>query len=303
VSECFTKITGWFGIQGLAPGDSNPSLRHNWRDYLELGGEPAAVEDSIHTPRVDGTANAIVVAALQNSSRGQGLEDRMKNMTLAATSVMALLFLLTLGAPNASADTFTFTSCHITGGCPSTNFGTVTLTQSGANVNVDVVLVNGNRFVETGAGANALFLFNATSGMTVSNMTATFNGGDVTSTLGGLTYAFTATRVHADGTGDFKGTISCTTAANCNGGSIVTTVNDLHFTIGNATLAQLEVGNPDGNFFVADIQCGATQTGCTAGLTGPVDVSESSVPDGGMTLMLLGGALVGVETLRRRFRA
>ena len=27
------------------------------------------------------------------------------------------------------------------------------------------------------------------------------------------------------------------------------------------------------------------------------------VPDGGMTLMLLGGALVGLETLRRRFRA
>jgi hypothetical protein len=29
----------------------------------------------------------------------------------------------------------------------------------------------------------------------------------------------------------------------------------------------------------------------------------TSVPDGGVTLMLLGGALVGIETLRRRFRA
>lgn len=29
----------------------------------------------------------------------------------------------------------------------------------------------------------------------------------------------------------------------------------------------------------------------------------SGVPDGGMTLMLLGGALVGLETLRRKFRA
>ncbi|MBL0159841.1 MAG: hypothetical protein IPP47_22475 [Bryobacterales bacterium] len=28
-----------------------------------------------------------------------------------------------------------------------------------------------------------------------------------------------------------------------------------------------------------------------------------AVPDGGMTLMLLGGALVGFETLRRKFRA
>jgi hypothetical protein len=30
---------------------------------------------------------------------------------------------------------------------------------------------------------------------------------------------------------------------------------------------------------------------------------QTRVPDGGVTLMLLGGALVGVETLRRRFRA
>jgi hypothetical protein len=33
------------------------------------------------------------------------------------------------------------------------------------------------------------------------------------------------------------------------------------------------------------------------------DVSVNAVPDGGMTIMLLGGALVGLETLRRRFRA
>lgn len=31
--------------------------------------------------------------------------------------------------------------------------------------------------------------------------------------------------------------------------------------------------------------------------------STTSVPDGGVTLMLLGGALVGLETLRRKFRA
>jgi hypothetical protein len=31
--------------------------------------------------------------------------------------------------------------------------------------------------------------------------------------------------------------------------------------------------------------------------------SVTSVPDGGMTLMLLGGVLVGLETLRRKFRA
>jgi hypothetical protein len=34
-----------------------------------------------------------------------------------------------------------------------------------------------------------------------------------------------------------------------------------------------------------------------------VKISSTTVPDGGMTLILLGGALVGLETLRRRFRA
>ncbi len=32
-------------------------------------------------------------------------------------------------------------------------------------------------------------------------------------------------------------------------------------------------------------------------------ITLQALPDGGMTLMLLGGAMVGVETLRRRFRA
>jgi hypothetical protein len=34
-----------------------------------------------------------------------------------------------------------------------------------------------------------------------------------------------------------------------------------------------------------------------------INGSISTVPDGGVTLMLLGGALVGLETLRRKFRA
>jgi hypothetical protein len=65
----------------------------------------------------------------------------------------------------------------------------------------------------------------------------------------------------------------------------------------------LETPNANGNIFVADILCGSTQTGCSGGQTGDVDVSTPSVPDGGMTLMLLGGAFIGLEALRRRVRA
>ncbi len=40
-----------------------------------------------------------------------------------------------------------------------------------------------------------------------------------------------------------------------------------------------------------------------AGVGGWGEAGTLNVPDGGMTLMLLGGALVGLETLRRKFRA
>src|SRR5260370_14388850 len=85
---------------------------------------------------------------------------KRNRIMLAATAVGAMLFLLTLGASRASADTFDFTSCHITGRCPSTDFGTATLTQSGPSVNFDVVLINGNRFPQARAGGNSPFLFN-----------------------------------------------------------------------------------------------------------------------------------------------
>jgi hypothetical protein len=237
----------------------------------------------------------------------------MKRYMLAATTVGALLFLLTLGAPSASADTFNFTSCHISNGnnglaCPpaGTVFGTVTLTTSGTGVQFDVVLSDGNRFVETGAGGGELFLFNdILPGSTITGITATLNGTTVTTGAGGTIpggfSGFTnLSPVMADGTGTWTGSVECTVAADCNGGS-TPDINDLHFTVTNATLAQLENG-ANTNRFVADILCGPTVTGC-AGLTGPVDANGPNVPDGGMTLMLLGGALFGLETLRRRIWA
>lgn len=226
----------------------------------------------------------------------------MKHLTLAAIAVVALFLLLTVGAPRASADTFNFTSCHFSSGCPipGTSFGTVTLTQSGANVNFDIVLASENRFVETGAGGGDLFVFNDTNSSTViTNITVTLNGSDVTSTFtGGIVGATDQSPFQADGTGMFTAGVACATSSQCNGGS-TPDINDLHFTVTNTTVAALETTNANGNIFVADILCGS----CTGGPTGPVDVSTPTVPDGGMTLMLLGGALVGVESLRRRIRA
>jgi hypothetical protein len=225
----------------------------------------------------------------------------MKHRTLAATAVAALLFLLTVGASTASADTFTFTSCHITGGCPSTNFGTVTLTQSGTAVIFDVTLINGNTFVETGAGGNMLFAFNdSLAGSTITNITTTINGTTVSVIPGGVSGATNLSPFQADGTGFFTAGVYCTDQSDCNGGS-TPDFNDLHFTVTDATIAQLTTANSLGNIFIADIQCGATQTGCTSGLTGPVDVSTTSTPEPA-SLMLLGSGLVGLATFVRKKR-
>jgi hypothetical protein len=194
------------------------------------------------------------------------------------------------------ADNFDLTSCHISTGCPAagTIFGTVTLTQSGTSVLFDVVLNDGSRFVETGSGAGSLFLLNdSLSGSTITDITATLNGVtvDITGGLSGSTGLDPL--VHADGTGDWSASVFCTNPASCNGGS-TPNINDLHFTVTNATLAELEAVNNGGNLFVADILCGPTVVGC-AGLTGPVDVTGpgGSTPEP-LSLLLLGAGLAGI---------
>src|SRR5262245_61035646 len=226
-----------------------------------------------------------------------------KSIMTAAAAALTMCGVGLLGAVPAQADTFSFTSCHITGGCttPAT-FGTVTVNQSGSNVAVDVVLTNGNRFVETGAGGNMLFAFNdSIAGSTITGITTTLNGATVTVIPGGVSGSTNLAPFQADGTGFFTAGVFCTVASDCNGGS-TPIFNDLHFTVTNITLAQLETANAAGNLFIADILCGATQPGCTGGLTGPVDVSAVPGPIVGAGLPGLVLAVLGLVGLGRRRR-
>jgi hypothetical protein len=223
-------------------------------------------------------------------------------------SVARLAFLaaasLCASSAVAQADTFLLTSCHITGSAcnggfvsDANAFGSVVLQQSGGDVTVDVTLFNGNRFVETGAGGGNLFDFNAGAGTSVTGATATLNGVVQALAVSGTTN----TSFQADGFGFFTANVHCTNPANCNGGS-TPNINDLHFTVTNITLAQIETPNADGFIFVADVFCGATQPTCPGGLTGPVDVSQVPGPVVGAGLPGLVMACGGLLALGRRRR-
>ena len=191
------------------------------------------------------------------------------------------------GATNAV--TFDLTSDHCTGTCGPAPFGTVDVTQVGANVNFVVDLAGTNGWAQTGAVDFQLFKFNAT-GVSVGDISVnqTFAG----QTLQGNTGTF-----NGDGTGPFTFGVSCTTCGNGNLGI----TSDLVFHVANATIAELTVPNTLGNIFVADIFNG--RTGAGSGNTGPVDVT-GVIPEPETYAMLLAGlGLMGFVARRRRRNA
>src|SRR5215510_1230368 len=87
----------------------------------------------------------------------------MKSFSWRVGLVGAALITASAAFPSVShAIVFDLTSDHCTGGCGTAPFGTVDVTQVGANVHIVVDLANGVSWAQTGAANFQLFKFNAT---------------------------------------------------------------------------------------------------------------------------------------------
>jgi hypothetical protein len=210
---------------------------------------------------------------------------KFKLLPILAATAAALMLSVGMATP-ASADLFDFTSDHCTGGCGTSPFGSVMLTQNGTSVDVVVTLFNGSEFIQTGAGDNYLFKFDASSGITNADITITSPTSPTLSVVGPGSF-------DGDGTGDYDFGICHEVSGSCSNTASSPIAGPIDFTVANATTADLEIVNDAGFLFTADIKA-------TNGNTGPVAVVPAPPIGHGLPVFLAVGALLFCANLWSR---
>jgi len=214
---------------------------------------------------------------------------------LAAGAAIAGSIGLIAISPPARADVmYTLNTFTGSGSPPAGPYGTVDLSQDGANVDVTVTLAAGEGFTNTGAGAALTWDLAGEPVVTITNLDATkFTVSHDGTSTGNL-----------DGTGSWFYEIDCTAAA-CGSGGNHPYPGPLTFTIDNISTSDFIINNKTANgySFATDIctQRGA-ESGCS-GITGDVVASDTPAPapiPEPATLCILAAAVLGFGALRQR---
>jgi len=247
----------------------------------------------------------------------------MKGQALVAMGVVGLLFLLTLSASRASATTVTFTGSGTNPDDPSATLtASVTFSITGSTLtvtlsNIGQANVVGNSIPPTDV-LTAVY-FNTPSGTTLTPVSASFHttlwnpdgntigaewGYDTGSGAGGFNSGIGSSGLDIFGQGNFGCGGSCQNVGGFQWGLVPNSYAGQK--IGGKTTPTV-IGNTGVfNLGINGAPFDLSQLGSVRfqyGTSNNEANFNGSVPDGGMTLMLLGGALVGLATLRQRFRA